>query len=124
MAQDSELQRLEKFVDKLLTNFSDLKAEKARLEQKLFESEAKIEELQGDISSKNIERTEISERVNRIVDQIEEWEQSLDDEAGVEVAEESSEDDDEDDDEPEEEKNSEEEGRMQHNLFSMDGTRG
>lgn len=123
MAQDSELQRLEGFVEKLLTNFSELKAEKARLEQKLFDSELKIEELQGDISSKNIERTEISERVNKIVDQIEEWEQSLDD-AGVEDAEDSEEEDEEAEGEPEEENNSEEEGRMQHNLFSMDGTRG
>lgn len=120
MAQDSELQRLEKFVEKLLTNFSELKAEKAKLEQKLFDSELKIEELQGDISSKNIERTEISERVNKIADQIAEWEQSLDEEA----ADDSAEEDEDADEEPEDEKNGEEEGRVQHNLFSMDGTRG
>ncbi|MFW2367865.1 MAG: hypothetical protein ACN4GW_15725 [Desulforhopalus sp.] len=123
MAQDSELKRLEKFVEKLLGNFSELKAEKGRLEQKLFESELKIEELQGDISTKNIERTEISERVNKIVDQIEEWEQSLD-EPAAEAGEDSSEDDEEEDEEPEEENSGEEEGRVQHNLFSMDGTRG
>lgn len=124
MAQNSELQQLEKFVEKLLTNFSELKAEKARLEQKLFESELTIEELQSDISSKEIERTEISERVNKIVGQIEEWEQSLD-ETGVETAEDSDEDDEEEDDEPPAERNSNaEEGRMQHNLFSMNGTKG
>lgn len=120
MAQDNELQRLEKFVEKLLTNFSELKAEKARVEQKLFDTELKVEELQGDISSKNVERTEISERVNKIADQIAEWEQSLDDETG----EDSDEEDEDADEEPEDEASGEEEGRVQHNLFSMDGTRG
>ena len=77
MEQASELQRLEKFVEKILTRFSTLKAEKAQLEQEVFERDLLIEELRDNISSKVSERNEISERVNKIVDQIEEWELNL-----------------------------------------------
>lgn len=77
MEHESELQRLEKFVEKILTRFSALKAEKAQLEQEVFERDLLIEELRENISSKVTERIEISERVNKIVDQIEEWELNL-----------------------------------------------
>jgi chromosome segregation ATPase len=83
MEQGSELQRLEKFVEKILTRFSALKAEKTQLEQDVFERDLLIEELRENISSKVTERIEISERVNKIVDQIEEWELNL--EIGEEV---------------------------------------
>jgi len=84
MEQESELHRLEKFVEKILTRFTALKEEKAQLEQELFERDLLVEELRETISSKVTERNEISDRVNRIVDQIEEWESNL--EKGEEVA--------------------------------------
>ena len=77
MEQESELQRLEKFVEKILTRFSQLKVEKEQLEQEVFERDLLIEELRENISSKVTERNEISERVNKIVDQIEDWELNL-----------------------------------------------
>jgi len=77
MEQESELQRLEKFVEKILTRFTALKEEKTQLEQELFERDLLIEELRETISAKVTERNEISDRVNRIVDQIEEWESTL-----------------------------------------------
>ncbi len=128
MGQDSELRRLEQFVEKLLVRFSELRAEQARLLKELAEREQQIVELRANISSKEIERSEISQRVNRIVEQIEEWEMGLDEAeegestadalAGSGVA----------DDEPLPEKSDagehrgEEEGRVQHNLFSIAGT--
>ena len=54
-----------------------MKAEKEQLEQEVFDRDLLIEELRENISSKATERNEISERVNKIVDQIEEWELSL-----------------------------------------------
>ena len=78
MGQDSELRRLEQFVEKLLVRFSELRAEQARLLKELAEREQLIDELRTNISSKEIERSEISQRVNRIVEQIEEWEMGLD----------------------------------------------
>jgi hypothetical protein len=122
MEQGSELQRLEKFVEKILTRFSALKAEKTQLEQDVFERDLLIEELRENISSKVTERIEISERVNKIVDQIEEWELNL--ESGGEApAESSSEalDNDEEDIGSEvqeiEAGNDEEEMHAQQNLF-------
>lgn len=128
MGQESELQRLEKFVEKLLTRFTALKTEKEKLEQDLLESELLVEELQNNISVKDGERTEISQRVNKIVDQIEEWEQSLDDvaayagDSSAEVA--SGEDIDSlAGDSGDEELDGEDEGRVQHNLFSIAGSK-
>ncbi len=83
MDQESELQRLEKFVEKILTRFTALKADKAQLEQDVFDRDLLIEELRETIASKVTERNEISDRVNKIVDQIEDWELNLDESEGV-----------------------------------------
>lgn len=124
MEHESELQRLEKFVEKILTRFSALKAEKTQLEQEVFERDLLIEELKENISSKVTERIEISERVNKIVDQIEEWELNLD--TGKEETEnDSSKEVNPEVDflsqsqEPEDENGDENERQVQHDLFSM-----
>jgi len=126
MEQESELQRLEKFVEKILTRFSALKAEKLQLEQDLFERDLLIEELKDNISSKVTERNEISERVNKIVDQIEEWELNLE-RGEEEKSNKSSEGRDSDEEEQRAEDindiNEEEERRVQHDLFSMSGSK-
>jgi len=124
MSQDNELRRLEQFVEKLLARFSELRAEKTKLLQELRERELQIDDLRSNLSSKDIERSEISQRVNKIVEQIEEWEM------GLEVAEPVvSEDADivqEEDTPPVKqiviEHRSEEEGRVQQNLFSIGNT--
>ncbi len=116
MAQETELQKLERFVEKLLEKFSALKAQHKQLQQELGEKEEQIVQLEGDISTNDTERTEISQRVNKLVDQIEEWEMSLD-----EVDEESL-SNEEDNDYDDESEPVDEEGRVQHNLFSMSGS--
>lgn len=92
MDRDTELQRLEQFVEKLLLNFAELKDQKkdllsklkdrdtsiVELEANIVDLEANIAELEGDITSKDSERTEISHRVNKLVEQIEDWEIGLD----------------------------------------------
>ena len=128
MEQESELQRLEKFVEKILTRFSLLKAEKGQLEQEVFERDLLIEELRENISSKVTERNEISERVNKIVDQIEDWEQNLEPGANVNATESSaavdqSRDEDLSDEQDTEAGSDEEERRMQHDLFSLSGSK-
>lgn len=130
MNKDAELQRLEQFVEKLLAKFSELKDQKAQLEKELSERNALIAELQNNISNKDEERVEISTRVNKIVGQIEAWELALDEEADEPAEEVVAQDDDaagddvaDVDAEVEEEELQEEvegeEGRVQHNLFSM-----
>ncbi len=128
MDRESELQRLEKFVEKILTRFTALKAEKSQLEQDVYERDLLIEELRDTIASKVTERNEISERVNKIVDQIEDWELNLDEGEAVIVDEsvEISESDEEDYHAIEEESASgldEDERRVQHDLFSMTGSK-
>jgi chromosome segregation ATPase len=128
MDQESELQRLEKFVEKLLTRFSALKAEKAQLEQDVFERDLLIEELRDNISSKVTERNQISERVNKIVDQIEEWELNLENsEATTEDSSSTAENTDENEllaeIEAAEETSDEDERRVQHDLFAMSGSK-
>ncbi len=127
MDRESELQRLEKFVEKILERYSALKAEKMQLEQDLAERDQLIEELQGTIASKVTERDEISERVNKIVDQIEDWELNLDeDEMMMEDASINEEDTDKDHAHSEEKEAAsamdEDEKRVQHDLFSMGGS--
>ncbi len=122
MSQDNELRRLEQFVEKLLARFNDLRAEKAQLEELLAAREAEIADLRASLAAREEERSEISDRVGRIVEQIEEWEAGL---AGVgaDVAED---DDPAATEEPPTkpaaaaaEPRVEEEGRVQHNLFSL-----
>ena len=124
MDKDTELQRLEKFVEKLLQSFAELKDEKKMLMKKLKERDALIAELEGNISSKDSERSEISMRVGKLVEQIEDWELSLDDEEEEVVDDEVVVTYDEDvaEEDVEEEAAADEEGRVQHNLFSMSGS--
>ena len=134
MGQESELQRLERFVAKLLTNFSELRAEKAILVQQLDERNQQIEELQNRLATEEAERGEIGQRVGKLVEQIEEWEKSLDQRAEAaeppapaedfSEAEESELDEYEVQEEIEElaaHSRGEEEVRVQHNLFSLTG---
>ena len=124
MSQDNELRRLEQFVEKLLARFSELRTEKAKLQQELREREAQIEELRTTLSSKDMERSEISQRVSKIVEQIEEWESGLA-ESFVAAAETAAAVVVEADEEIPEVRKSlseprvEDEGRVQHNLFSL-----
>ena len=97
MDRDTELLRLEEFVEKLLFSFAELKEEKKQLLNTLSdrdgsivdlkgtisELESNISELEGNITSKDSERTEISLRVGKLVEQIEDWELGLDDEEDV-----------------------------------------
>ncbi len=128
MSQDNELRRLEQFVEKLLGRFTDLRAEKAKLLQELRERELQIEDLRSNLSSKDIERSEISQRVNKIVEQIEEWEMGLEENATVATESEAAEDMAavEEDASPAKqmvtEQRNEEEGRVQQNLFSIGNT--
>ena len=134
MEQDRELKRLEKFVENLLTRFTELRTEKAVLLQEIRDRDEIIEELRESVSSKDSERSEVSLRVEKIVEQIEEWEQSLnddefdqtppvDDESDVETAAEdetSSAEETDSDESTDAEDAKEEEGKGQQNLFSIE----
>jgi 16S rRNA C967 or C1407 C5-methylase (RsmB/RsmF family) len=134
MEQESELHRLERFVESLLDRFARLREDNRRLQEKLKDREEEIQNLHSNISSSDMERNEISLRVNRLVAQIEEWERNLGEEEPLAADPvDNGEDVDMDSDsgagsgafEAVAEETSlpaaenEEEGRVQHNLFSM-----
>ena len=134
MEQDSELKRLEKFVENLLARFTELRAEKAVLLQDIKERDEIISELRESISSKDSERSELTLRVGKIVEQIEEWEQSLEQKEPGETSLAEEDSDEEEDSEDEEshaeaadsdesfkaEGGVEENGKGQQNLFSIE----
>lgn len=127
MDQDSELSRLERFVEKLLLKYDELREEKAQLLKTLAKRDSLIEDLEINILTSDSERMVISERVNSIVDQIEEWEMSLeeDDAVETEVAEapESDEEEAESEESSDDDSEKDDDGRVQHNLFSMEDSK-
>ncbi|TKB06732.1 hypothetical protein [Desulforhopalus sp. IMCC35007] len=124
MDKVTELQRLEQFVEKLLISFAELKEEKKKLLKTLKDKNALIVELEGKISTKDSERTEISERVGKLVEQIEDWELGLDeDEEELESVDEEAGSDEAEGDHTEDASETAEAGRLQHNLFSVSGSK-
>lgn len=77
MSNDAELKKLEGFVSKLLQSFQDLKEENGRLIQELQLRDETIVSLNEQLNAKEIEKDEIGNRVNGIIDRIEEWEINL-----------------------------------------------
>ena len=81
MARESELIRLEEFVERLLGEFSSIKAEKQQLELLLREQQAENQRLQEALDSVDSERTDVRDRVSSIIARLERWEADLDSEA-------------------------------------------
>lgn len=102
MKQDSELGRLENFVNSLLARYNALKDDNAKLSQDVLEKDEMIDDLRASLAQLESERSEISNRVGGIIQQIEQWEK--DGGAGV--------------GQPTTSENSE--GRIQGSLFSFE----
>lgn len=84
MESNAELQRLEEFVDKLLTRYNQLKADYHNLQNTLQERDNEIVDLKSNIEDLSTERTEVGSRVAGLIGRIEQWE---DDQGPGEVAE-------------------------------------
>ena len=81
MGQNSELVKLEEFVSKLRHGFQELKTECARLAAAVEERDAtiadlkaKFADLEAKLGERVSEREDISDRLNRLIEQIEELE--------------------------------------------------
>lgn len=74
MESKVDLERLENIVEKLLTSYNDLKAEKQRLERSLMEKDAEIIKLDGELQGLTEEKAGIHNRVSGLIASIEEWE--------------------------------------------------
>lgn len=102
MKQESELERLESFVSSLLARYNGLKEENAKLSQDVTDKEGIIDDLRGSLALMESERSEISNRVGGIIDQIEQWEKTNPGSTSQKTATENS------------------EGRMQASLFPFE----
>lgn len=95
MENNSELIRLEQFVDKLLSKYNDLKERFFRLEDTLRNRDAEIVELKATIEELQTERSEVGQRVSGLIDRITQWESEQAEEPAGEDVEIGNESDDE-----------------------------
>lgn len=77
MAQGQELDRLEGFVSRLLARYKALKEENERLTEELVSRDEVIGRLRQDLSSVDGERSEISDKISKMIAKIEQWEDEL-----------------------------------------------
>ena len=98
MGSDSELKRLEKYIDRLLKGYTALKAEKQQIEQQLTghqsdntqvkkeleqtakqlkEQQAENAKIRKELDSLDSERGVMRDRVSNLISQIERWEAEI-----------------------------------------------
>jgi chromosome segregation ATPase len=71
-----KFERLNLIVEKLLSNFNELKSEKESLEQTLNDKEEMVKSLQEKISFLEQDKSTIHNRVVGLINTIEDWEKS------------------------------------------------
>jgi len=79
MENNTELVRLEQFVDKLLAKYKKLQEKYTILEASLEERDAECSQLKEQISELRSERSQVGDRVAGLIDRIEQWELESDD---------------------------------------------
>lgn len=83
MIQEGDIARLEETVAGLLKKFTALKAEKADLEKSLAQKVTENETLQARLNNMQSERSDVSERVSKLLEKIELWEEEAVEGEGV-----------------------------------------
>jgi chromosome segregation ATPase len=78
MIQEQEFDRLEQFVKRLLTQFNQLREENTRLESQLGKRDTEIAELKTELFTADSAKGDITARVKGLIEQIEDWESTLD----------------------------------------------
>lgn len=77
MDQESEFERLERYVSKLLAQYDTLLEDNSILLKSVEQKDDEIRELKSQINSADTERGDISNRIKALIDQIEEWESTI-----------------------------------------------
>jgi chromosome segregation ATPase len=117
MTQANELERLEAVVAKLLAKYEELRKEKLYLEDEVATRDMEIEDLQLLLESAKSERGDVTSRVEGLLDQIEDWEASLEEDTPERRETDSNSEEDSGNAEAED---ADSEERMQHNIFNVD----
>ena len=125
MGSDSELIRLEQYIERLLDGYAKLKKEKQNIEQRLVDLQAANENYKQELDSLDSERGVRRARVTSLIGQIEQWETEIaedaggDDSAGGDEEDEEAEEDPEDGEPPAKKKSKAgKSAKAQKNLFS------
>ena len=103
MASDSELIRLEEYIERLLAGYSKLKKEKQNIEQRLVELQAENDKYKQELDSFDSERGVMRDRVNSLIGQIEQWETEIEEEGGADESSDDNQAEDESEEDPEDE---------------------
>lgn len=82
MGSDSELVRLEQYIERLLDGYAKLKKEKQSIEQRLVDLQAENDKYKQELDSLDSERGVMRDRVTNLIGQIEKWETEIDEDAG------------------------------------------
>lgn len=77
MVQVNELERLEGFVSRLLAKHKSLREKSEKLTEELRARDELISNLRRDLSKADSERAEVNQRINQLVDRIEQWEREI-----------------------------------------------
>ena len=99
MVQENELERLEGFVSKVLTEYNGLRDQNKRLVAEVQEKEDRIAALESELAAARREQNDVGSRVQGLIQRIEAWESSLEEDGGHKTV--------------------LQESRMQRNLFSV-----
>jgi regulator of replication initiation timing len=78
MVHEEELGKLEQFVERLIDNYNELKAENSSLKERLEKIEQQNMQKQELVNTLQNDRTVMHERVTGMISKIEDWEKSLD----------------------------------------------
>ena len=77
MEHNENLERLEQFVEKLVTSHNQLKKEKSEIMAQLQEKQQEIAELQETVKCLQEDKTVVHSQVTGLIDRIDEWEKML-----------------------------------------------
>lgn len=83
MEYESEIKRLELFVERLLEGYTNLKEETKKQQQEFRVQQDENEQLRQQIEAMESERGDLGNRVSMLIDRIESWETELESE-GIE----------------------------------------
>lgn len=86
MSQENQFDRLEQFVNTLLTQYEQLLAKNMQLQSQLQQRQEEIEKLRDKVDSADSERGDISNRIKGLIDQIEGWQSAIGGQTENEIA--------------------------------------
>ncbi len=127
MEHESEIKRLEEFVERLLSGYTGLKTENKQLKQTIESQKSENEKLVQKMEEMASERGDLGGRVSALIDRIEVWESELettelDEDQPADLAEEFEQKPTKSDKHAAEQSSNDSSGKVQGSLFTANST--